>query len=72
MVRFMLYLLPFGVLDRAFLKLLDESLSLRSILGFAAGVFFLGWVVTGVSDFVGFPADTALVWPCLGKGCGLL
>ena len=40
-VRFMLYLLLLGVVGRVFLKLLDESLSFRSILGFVAGVFFL-------------------------------
>lgn len=60
-VRFMLYLfeVELGVEDRAFLKLLEESLSFRPNLGFAIGFLFFGWGSTGFREVAGVPADAA-------------
>lgn len=57
----MLYRFEFelGVEDRAFLKLLEESLSFRPNLGFAIGFLFFGWARTGVREVAGVPVDTA-------------
>lgn len=53
-----------GVEDRAFLKLLEESLSFRPSLGFAVGFVLFGWASTGVIELAGVPVDAA--FECLG------